>query len=132
MVAASDRAVLDALDAAGAKVIVRGGRLTTVAPPGVITPALAAAIGKHKSAIIHQVRLESPCNRCGSMEFLDVRSTTADQFDAIAGSAVIHAAFRFGIPTTPLRLMADGIPPTERRKGHDYQAPNTISHGPAP
>jgi hypothetical protein len=50
----------------------------------------------------------------------------------IAGSAVIHGAFRFGVPTTPLRLMADGILRTERRKGHDYQAPNTISHGPAP
>lgn len=64
-------ALLIDLRAAGIRLSVRGVRLIVDAPTGAVTPDLAAAIRRHRVELIHALRVEGPCEGCGSAEFVD-------------------------------------------------------------
>ena len=75
--------LLEFLEKADVRLVVRGVHLDLDAPPGVLTPELLQLIKSLKPDLVHELDLRSPCARCGSGMAVDVpihdgRSTRRD------------------------------------------------------
>lgn len=76
-------AILDELSALDVRLMVDGILLTADAPKGVLTPERLQVIRHHRRELIHLVRCQGPCSRCGSLDHIDIpihggRSTRRD------------------------------------------------------
>ena len=76
--------LLDTLTASGVRLEARGVRILIDAPKGVLTAELRNALTLHKTGLIAALRLDSPCDNCGStgthsdVPIHDGRSTRRD------------------------------------------------------